>query len=115
MAIKTMVKLKITRYNLKGVDDWFRQELFLYCRFSGRGHSEVNHCGFQQVFYFAEHNPERDPLSLTHFSPPKTPSDSFFSGSPDLAPQMEHQGRRRKLEKGVPVRHQIRFSHNNGA
>lgn len=72
MAIKTMVKLKITRYNLKGVDDCGSDKSFSFIAgFQG----EVT---LKSIIVVSNKpsptlqsiDPERDPLSLSRFSSP---------------------------------------------
>lgn len=121
MATKIMVKLKITRYNLKGVDDWFRQECFFYCRFSGRGHmksttvvSDKPSPALQCI------DLKCDPLPLFQFSSHYI-SLNFafvlryliwyllhFRLKNKMSGQMEEPGRMRR------VGHQTGFSLNNG-
>lgn len=72
MAIKTMVKLKITRYNLKGVDDCGSDKSFSFIAgFQGEVTlksiivvSNKSSPTLQNI------DPERDPLSLSRFSFP---------------------------------------------
>lgn len=88
MAIKTMVKLKITRYNLKGVDDCGSDKSFSFIAgFQG----EVTLKSITVVSNKSSPTLQSIILNVTLFPylishPPKTPSDSFFSGAPDLAP-----------------------------
>lgn len=70
MAIKTMVKLKITRYNLKGVDDCGSDKSFSFIAgFQGEVTlKSIIVVSNKSSPTLQSTDPERDPLSSSHFS-----------------------------------------------